>query len=113
MLRGLFTFAVLVPATTLRGAVSTVVNLIRRDGDFTMRMGRVWSRWMLAATGARVTYEGLEHAEVDGPCVFIANHASNLDIWVVFRFLPFSTRFVAKESLFRIPFLGWALTSAR
>jgi len=112
MLRGLLTYVVLVPATALLAGVSTVVNLLRPGGDFTMRMGRVWSRWMLATTGARVTYEGLDHAAVDGPCVFIANHASNLDIWVVFRLLPLSARFVAKESLFRIPLLGWALRSA-
>lgn len=112
MLRGLWTYLVLLVATVAFGLPATVVSLLRRETDFTMKMGRRWSRVMLWASGGRVRYQGAEHMTAAAPCVYISNHASNLDIWALFGILPPSARFVAKQSLFRIPVLGWALSTS-
>ena len=37
------------------------------------------------------------HQRKDDPCVFISNHGSMVDIWVMFTFMPANTRFVAKQ----------------
>jgi 1-acyl-sn-glycerol-3-phosphate acyltransferase len=66
---------------------------------------------MLWAVGARVEYRGLEHLRARLPCLFISNHESNVDIWALARVLPAATRFVAKESLFRVPIIGWAMAA--
>jgi len=42
----------------------------------------------------------------------MANHASLLDIPVLFAVLPDRFVFLAKHSLFRVPFLGWAMSAA-
>jgi 1-acyl-sn-glycerol-3-phosphate acyltransferase len=112
MLRGLCAFIVLVIMTLACGLPAMLISLIRRGSDITMRAGRIWSRTMLAAVGARVEYRGLENLTARQPCVYIANHQSNVDIWALINVLPYPARFVAKESLFRIPVLGWAMAAA-
>jgi len=112
MLRAVYAQIVFVLATLVLGGLAFVGSLLRPGSDICMRMGRAWSRAMLSAMGARVTYEGVEHSRAVRPCVYIANHQSNVDIWVLIRVLPLHTRFVAKQSLFRIPVMGWAMAAA-
>ena len=52
---------------------------------------------------------GLEHLDPPRSYVVAANHQSIYDIPIVFTSLPLQLRIVAKESLGRIPFLGWHL----
>lgn len=112
MLRGLWALAVLVLSTAVCGTVAAVGSLLRPGSDLTMRMGRIWSRSNLAAVGARVRYANLERGLACQPCVYVCNHQSNVDIWALIRVLPVSARFVAKQSLFRIPAIGWALAAS-
>jgi 1-acyl-sn-glycerol-3-phosphate acyltransferase len=56
----------------------------------------------------RVVARGLENA-VDGPAVYAANHASTLDIFIVFGHLPVDFRIVYKKSVSLIPLVGWAI----
>ena len=58
-------------------------------------------------TGACVIFHGIDNAYRHSPCIFISNHQSVVDIWAMFTFIPPETRFVAKQELFRLPFLGW------
>jgi 1-acyl-sn-glycerol-3-phosphate acyltransferase len=63
--------------------------------------------------GWRMTIEGRENLEaLQGRSVVItSNHQSNADVPVAF-FLPLSFRWLAKESLFRIPIMGQAMRMA-
>ncbi len=75
--------------------------------------------WPLAAivvpvTGwfAKIEISGGEHLPMDGPYVLAPNHYSEFDpliIAVATWRLGRAPRFMAKESLFRVPVLGWAL----
>jgi 1-acyl-sn-glycerol-3-phosphate acyltransferase len=42
----------------------------------------------------------------------MANHQSYTDIPTIFGFLPVQFRIIAKESLFKVPFMGWHLRRA-
>ncbi len=112
MLRGIFTFVVFIAMTVLAGGTAALWSLLRPGSDIVMRLGTLWSRTSLAAAGVEPAYEGLENARRALPCVFISNHQSILDIWSLIPVLPRSTRFVAKRSLFLIPFFGWALAAS-
>ena len=57
----------------------------------------------------RVRVSGLEHLDPGRSYVLAANHQSIYDIPIVFASLPVQLRIVAKDSLGRIPFLGWHL----
>jgi 1-acyl-sn-glycerol-3-phosphate acyltransferase len=51
----------------------------------------------------------LENVPPNQSAVFCVNHQSALDIPILFVHLPVRFRFLAKRSLFHIPFLGWHL----
>ena len=53
----------------------------------------------------RVQVEGREHVPTR-PCIFMANHVSNLDPPILLPTLPFRTAFFIKRSLIKIPVLG-------
>jgi 1-acyl-sn-glycerol-3-phosphate acyltransferase len=113
MLRGLLTLATVVVATAIFGTACVFGRLLAPGTNFPNRMGRMWSHACLAAAGIRPTYDGLQHATGEAPRVFLANHLSVVDIWVVAIVLPDTCRFVAKRSLFWIPVLGQAMWAAR
>ncbi|HEV8493918.1 MAG TPA: lysophospholipid acyltransferase family protein, partial [Candidatus Angelobacter sp.] len=43
------------------------------------------------------------------PQVYVVNHLSAFDIPVLYSYLPFQFRILAKKELFRYPFMGWHL----
>ena len=58
--------------------------------------------------GWRITVEGTEHYNRDNATVFVGNHQSFLDMPLIYL-LPWTMKWVAKKSLFRIPVLGWII----
>jgi len=103
----------LIPAVSLYtialGTVSLASTIFDPRGDFGHKCARAWARLILKTTGVRVEVSGLEHLDPARSYVFAANHQSIYDIPIVFTALPFQLRIVAKESLGKIPFLGWHL----
>jgi 1-acyl-sn-glycerol-3-phosphate acyltransferase len=75
------------------------------------RMARLWGRLCIWGTGCPIRVEGLARLDLERRYVVMANHQSALDIPVLMAVLPAAWRtvFWAKESLFRIPVLGWAM----
>jgi 1-acyl-sn-glycerol-3-phosphate acyltransferase len=68
-----------------------------------------WSMWIVR-TGVRLARI---HIQVAGreliperPCIFMANHVSNLDPPILLPLLPFRTAFFIKRSLLKIPVVG-------
>jgi 1-acyl-sn-glycerol-3-phosphate acyltransferase len=113
MLRGIWVRCVLALATVLLATpVAILLPLVPRWSNLVVHAGRLWGRSLLAAAGVRVRLHGLEHARTHDPCIFIANHQSMVDVWVMLTFVPPNTRFVAKRELFRIPIFGWALAAS-
>src|SRR5262245_32835873 len=103
----------LIPAvsvyTIVLGAISLLSTLVDRSGNFGHRCARAWSWLILKTTGVSVRVEGLEQLDRSRSYVFASNHQSIYDIPILFVALPFQLRIIAKESLGRIPFMGWHL----
>lgn len=112
MLRLAWTFILFVVSTAVLGGLATVASLLRPGSFATIRLGKLWARVILAAAGVRVDVGGEENVSKCPSCVLISNHQSGFDILALLLSVPASTRFVAKESLFRVPFLGWSMTAA-
>ena len=55
-------------------------------------------------------YDGLNNIPSDGPRLFVGNHQSGLDIPILIAALHGDVSFMAKDSLFRIPVFGWAMS---
>jgi 1-acyl-sn-glycerol-3-phosphate acyltransferase len=112
MLRGLLTLLTFIVSTTVLGLTGIVAGLVTGRREIVFRLGRLWSRTQLKVMGIAPVYSGLEHAAGTAPRIFLANHLSTLDIWVIAPALPDTTRFVAKKSIFWIPVLGQAMAVA-
>lgn len=105
MLRLLLLIIVTIPYS-LAAAVSRPFDRGNRGYH---RLMKSWSRLLLKILGIRVEVEGAERIEVGRPYVFIANHASYLDIIAIGSALPGGALFVYKEELTKVPIWGWSL----
>ena len=107
------TVCFLIPAigayTIVLGAISVASSLVDRSGRFAHGCARLWSRLILATTGVRVRVEGLDRLVPGTTYIFVSNHQSIYDIPVIFWWLPYQLRIIAKESLGAFPFIGWHL----
>jgi 1-acyl-sn-glycerol-3-phosphate acyltransferase len=95
-------FALLAPAAIL-------LALITGSGDPAHNVGRLWAKIVLWISRVKVDVTGQEHIPGGFPVVFASNHASQLDIPVVYQALPVQFRFLVKKELFRIPLFGSAM----
>ena len=95
--------------TAVLGCVSLVVSLFDPTGERQQNIARLWSRMILWTVGAKVQVEGLEKIDISKPQVYVVNHLSAFDIPVLYSYLPFQFRILAKKELFRYPFMGWHL----
>jgi 1-acyl-sn-glycerol-3-phosphate acyltransferase len=74
-----------------------------------------WSMGIMRAGsklgGIRVNVQGRENIPSE-PCIFMANHVSNLDPPIMYPEFPFRTAFFLKRSLMKIPVLGTGMRMA-
>jgi 1-acyl-sn-glycerol-3-phosphate acyltransferase len=108
----LFSTPLILLSTVVMWICSMVCSLFDRTGNSQHRMAQIWGRHLLAASLIRVRVEGLENLTGKGPYVFVANHASYMDIPAILGKLPYQFRFFAKKGLYSIPFIGWHLNRA-
>ena len=71
-----------------------------------------FSRFILAISGCRLKINGLDNIQSLGSAIFVANHASYLDVVVVLAALPVNLRFAAKGRLTTYPVLKTAIPKA-
>ncbi|WP_425603979.1 lysophospholipid acyltransferase family protein [Luteimonas kalidii] len=68
---------------------------------------RCWGPGLLLLAGARLEVEGADNVDWSRPCLLVANHQSIFDICALFRAVPVPLRFLLKEEMKRVPFVGW------
>jgi len=105
----LFTNLLIYLYTAVCGTFSLFGSLFDAHGRWQHACARVWSWLILTTSGIRVRVEGLEDVNPRETTIYCVNHQSAMDIPILFVHLPVQFRFVAKRSLFKIPFLGWHL----
>jgi 1-acyl-sn-glycerol-3-phosphate acyltransferase len=108
MFRSLFAFSVLGVWTVVCSSLSVLTVLVTLSGDASIWIARrLWSPPLIWAARAKVSFSGGEGVDFSRPAIYVSNHQGMLDIPAIFVSLPVNLRFVAKESLRRVPFLGW------
>jgi 1-acyl-sn-glycerol-3-phosphate acyltransferase len=103
LVRGPLFFA----ATGLFGSMSLAASCLEKDGRLQHAIARTWAKTSLWAAGAPVTVIGREN--LVPVAVYTSNHTSFMDTPLVFASLPFQFRILAKQSLWKWPFIGWHL----
>ncbi len=94
-------------STFFWGTASIAGSLFSGTGRFQHFCMRRWAKDNLLLSRARVRIEGLENVARDRPMIFVANHSGLHDILSLAAFLPVQFRWIAKKSLFSVPFMGW------
>jgi 1-acyl-sn-glycerol-3-phosphate acyltransferase len=115
MIRTIWFVLNLLVLTTFFGTLAVVAGLFgirNRQGGVYDFCTRRWSKMMLAASGAKLRLAGMENIPANQPVVFVSNHQSWFDIFILGGYLPGQVRFVAKKELSKIPILGRAMKSA-
>ncbi|MCM1310258.1 MAG: 1-acyl-sn-glycerol-3-phosphate acyltransferase [Bacteroides sp.] len=72
----------------------------------------LWARIMCALTLVCVKVSGREHITSRQSYVFVANHQGAYDIFAIYGYLGHNFRWMMKQSLERIPLVGWACKKA-
>ena len=108
----LITDPLIVLATALYGTISLLTSLFDSTGRAQHRVACAWGRMLLRVSGVKMRVEGLEYISPGSSYVFVSNHLSLMDIPAILPHIPVQFRFMAKKSLFRVPFIGYHLKRA-
>jgi 1-acyl-sn-glycerol-3-phosphate acyltransferase len=98
-------FPFVIVTTILWGFLAVAFSLLDRRLGF--YAGTIWAWCLVHASFVRVRVEGRENLRRGTSYVLLANHQGNYDILALYGFLGRQFRWVIKQELRRVPFLGW------
>jgi 1-acyl-sn-glycerol-3-phosphate acyltransferase len=98
-------FPLVAVTTVFWGTASVLLSLASQRLGF--YGGVAWARCLAWASFVRVALSGREHAPRGTSFVILANHQGAYDILAIYGFLGRQFRWVIKEELRKVPFLGW------
>lgn len=96
-------------ATAFFGCLSLVCGLWDRSGRQQHLVARIWAAAMLRSSFSPVRIVGAEKLKNYPVAVYASNHLSYMDTPALFAKLPFQFRILAKQGLWKVPFVGWYL----
>lgn len=102
----------IIVCTAVMGSINLIVALRDTNGDSQLKVARVWARMVLFFGGAKVKTVGREKIEKGVSYVIVSNHVSYMDTPLLLAHLPVNFRFMAKQELFKVPFIGHHLAKA-
>jgi len=89
------------------------ISLVDKDGrKVHFHCAVPWARVILRVCGIRVDVRGLENVDPGVPRIYMTNHQSFFDIFALLACLPVNFKFILKQELMKIPFLGPAMKKA-
>jgi 1-acyl-sn-glycerol-3-phosphate acyltransferase len=95
----------LIVTTAFWGCIAILLAPVSQRAAF--HCGTVWA-WCLAwVSFVWVRVEGREHARPGQSYVILTNHQGDCDILALYGFLHRQFRWVIKQELRKVPFLGW------
>ena len=95
--------------TLVMGTFALPAGLFDPDGRLLHWFSQTWSWMIMKSIFSPVTVTGLDKIDISKPHVYAVNHASALDIPVLYVHLPFFFRIVFKKELLSYPLIGWQL----
>ena len=96
-------------ATAGFGCISLIAGLWDKSGRQQHAIARLWARTLLLISLSPVKIIGREKLHEHETAVYASNHLSYMDTPVLFAKLPFQFRILAKQALWKTPFIGWYL----
>lgn len=91
---------------TVFTAVFTICTVHWKNSEWVHKVQMWWSKMFFWMTFSPVTVSGVENLQKDQSYVFVANHASFFDSWIVYGYLPVIFKWLMKAELRKVPFIG-------
>lgn len=108
----IYQILIMCPLIVVSTIVTAVVTVIGSAFGFGRWWGYypevLWARIFCWLAFVRVSVEGRENIDKNVSYVFVANHQGAYDIFTVYGYLGHNFRWMMKQSLRKIPFVGWA-----
>jgi len=95
--------------TLVLGILALPGGMFDQSGRRLHWFSRAWSWLIMKTILSPVKVTGLEKIDTSKPHVYAVNHASAMDIPVLYVYLPFQFRIVFKKELLAYPVVGWQL----
>jgi 1-acyl-sn-glycerol-3-phosphate acyltransferase len=95
--------------TVVLGPAAILLSIFGEKERILHDFARAWSWLIMKTICSPVTVTGLEKIDTSRPHVYAVNHASALDIPVLYVYLPFQFRIMFKKELLSYPVIGWHL----
>jgi 1-acyl-sn-glycerol-3-phosphate acyltransferase len=95
--------------TVVFGIVSIPVSLFGDRERILHAFARGWSWLIMKTIQCPVKVTGLDKIDTSKTHVYAVNHASAMDIPVLYVYLPFRFRIIFKSELLSYPIIGWHL----
>lgn len=96
----------LLAVLTVFTAVFTICTVPWRNAEFVHKVQQFWSRSFFWLMFLPVSVDGAEHIQKGQSYVFVANHQSMFDVWLVYGWLPVIFKWLMKAELRKVPFVG-------
>ena len=97
---------------TVFTAVFTVCTVFWKNAEFVHKVQQFWSRSFFWLMFLPVSVDGQEHIVPGQSYVFVANHQSMFDVWLVYGWLPVIFKWLMKAELRKVPFVGTGCQAA-
>ena len=95
--------------TLVLGVIALPGGMFDKSGRRLHWFSRTWSWFIMKTIMSPVKVTGLDKVDTTKPHVYAVNHASAMDIPVLYVYLPFQFRIVFKKELLAYPIVGWQL----
>jgi 1-acyl-sn-glycerol-3-phosphate acyltransferase len=99
-------------ATVLTALITTAGCFLGGERIFSYYPGMLWSKFVCMISLCPVTIIGKEHLNKKQSCIFVANHQGVFDIFLIYGYLGIPIKWIMKQSLRKIPFVGKACEMA-
>ena len=97
---------------TMFTAVFTVCTVRWRNAEFVHKVQQFWSRSFFWLMFLPVSVDGEENIQPGQSYVFVSNHQSMFDVWLVYGWLPVIFKWLMKAELRKVPFVGTGCQAA-
>ena len=99
-------------ATILTALITSIGCFLGGERIFSYHPGRLWSKFTCFISFCPVKVTGRENLDKKQSYIFVANHQGAYDIFLIFGYLNVPIKWVMKQSLRKIPFVGKACEMA-
>ena len=112
----IYQFVIFLPIMLVLTILATIITMIGcavGNGDFWgYYPGKIWAKLFCIMSLCPVKVKGYENIDKNTSYVFVANHQGAYDIFLIYGYLNHNFKWMMKQSLSKIPFVGAACKSS-